>query len=815
MYSLNCSHLAGKKDSPSEASTTLPSPPGFTSCGYQEESQFTRHDFFESLHNGQAFHILNNATIQFILEKVPIEPSAELAFSPSDSVHISNLMRIEGKFVNPLQVILAKHVYEQVMQTLDNLVCNEDLTKPPPSFPSPTYSSLASPSASLRSLSADFSSGRKENGFFTHSTYAEAKGPPAEGACQPFTQIQATFHIAQLQVQLSGELTLGAPQGLVSLTFQDFDVEFSKDHPHTLSIQTTLRSLLMEDLLVKNPDSLYKNLMVSHGAPKPSNLAHKEYLSQSCPLVSNVEYPDMPRSLPSHMEEAPNVFQFYQRPSCFSQPKHPEGDEEGCPLTPPPSPTARGMAAPSGRSDFDDSLVHINVLLVDKKHPEFASRYDRINRSVDIDFNCLDVLITLQTWVMILDFFSIGSTAENHGVKGMPSGDVQQATKSELHPSPDDEALEESVNSKLDLKVHSLSMVLNKATNELAKANVSKLVTHMETTEGDLTFRGSIGSLSLSDLTSHGELYRERFTTSGEEALIFHIHKYGRPDVSLQRECDVRVSLRMASVQYIHTQRFQAEVISFIQHFTQLQDVLGRQRAAVEGQTVRDQAQQAARILLDIEAGAPVLLIPESSRSSQLIVANLGKLKIKNRFLVAGTPTTFSLKDKDPVLFSSPLGTPKHNVKKTPSGEESKEQACLLDCITVDLQDMDIFAAERYSREYSQPVPDASVDLTFPSFVIRQAGGSLLTEPFRLKLQVERNLDREISHAVPDISVHGIVSSVHCSLDLNKYKLIRGLLENNLGEPVEEFIRPYDLQDPRIHVRWYFVWVLVCFSLNC
>lgn len=42
----------------------------------------------------------------------------------------------------------------------------------------------------------------------------------------------------------------------------------------------------------------------------------------------------------------------------------------------------------------------------------------------------------------------------------------------------------------------------------------------------------------------------------------------------------------MASVQYVHTQRFQAEVVAFIQHFTQLQDVLGRQRAAMEGQAV-------------------------------------------------------------------------------------------------------------------------------------------------------------------------------------------------------------------------------------
>lgn len=61
---------------------------------------------------------------------------------------------------------------------------------------------------------------------------------------------------------------------------------------------------------------------------------------------------------------------------------------------------------------------------------------------------------------------------------------------------------------------------------------------------------------------------------------------------------------------------------------------------------VRDKAQRASRVLLDIEAGAPVLLIPESSKSNSLIVANLGKLKVKNRFLFAGMPGTFSLKNK-------------------------------------------------------------------------------------------------------------------------------------------------------------------------
>ncbi|XP_058575022.1 intermembrane lipid transfer protein VPS13D isoform X8 [Neofelis nebulosa] len=860
LYSLNCTQLAGREGPGSDVSRAFGSPSGSASANSQEEAHFTRHDFFESLHRGQAFHILNNTTIQFKLEKIPIERESELTFSLSpDDLGTSSIMKIEGKFVNPVQVVLAKHVYEQVLQTLDNLVYSEDLNK----FPV-TAASSPCPNSPLPSLSTcgEPSIERKENGLFSHSSLSNSSQKSLSlKEVKAFTQIQANFCIPELQVQLSGDLTLGA-QGLVSLKFQDFEVEFSKDHPQTLSIQIALRSLLMEDLLEKNPDSKYKNLMVSRGAPKPSSLAQKEYLSQSCPSVSNVEYPDMPRSLPSHMEEAPNVFQLYQRPTSASRKKPKEVQDQDYPLTPPPSPTVDEPKILAGKSKFDDSLVHINVFLVDKKHPEFSSSYSRVNRNIDVDFNCLDVLITLQTWVVILDFFGIGSTADNHAMK-VPPEDTLQNVKSESNALVESE-LQDPVNTKLDLKVHSLSLVLNKTTSELAKASVSKLAAHLEVIDGDLALQGSIGSLSLSDLTAHGEFYRERFTTSGEEALIFQTFKYGRPDPLLRREHDIRVSLQMASVQYVHTQRFQAEVVAFIQHFTQLQDVLGRQRAAIEGQTVRDQAQRCSRVLLDIEAGAPVLLIPESSRSNNLIVANLGKLKVKNKFLFAGFPGTFSLQDKESVPSASPTGTPKHSLRKTTSAEDPKgthseglfmmppagvsagslrnesvpstsakqqgqqatpstgrvpgspeDHVCLLDCIVVDLQDMDIFAAERRPREYSKASDDGSGDLIFPSYFVRQTGGSLLTEPCRLKLQVERNLDKEISHTVPDISIHGNLSSVHCSLDLYKYKLIRGLLENNLGEPIEEFMRPYDLQDPRIHtVLSGEVYTCMCFLID-
>nr|XP_033942121.1 vacuolar protein sorting-associated protein 13D [Pseudochaenichthys georgianus] len=824
LYSVNMSHLVSKR--PHGAGSASPSHGGSVN---HDEPQFTRHVFFESLSRGKAFHILKDTTIQFTLEKVPVEEDTQFTFlTAEEPCKSSGLLRIEGKFVNSVQVFLCKPVYEQVLQTLDNLsLIEEQRVTPsqPPTPPPPTPSStrphrFPDPQGGLFARDPPYTS-------FSHSSLSSPlplqSHKPANHSS--FTQFKVTLHVAELQVQLSADLTQGS-QGLVSLRFQDLEGDFTKDHPHLLTVQLALRSLLMEDLLEQNPESKYKHLMVSHGAPKPSTFSPKEYLSQSCPSASNALYPDMPRSLPAHMEEAQNVFQLYQRhPSTPSAAPRKSKRDTTCPNTPPPSPT-RQTPSPQPPLDFDDSLVHINVLLVDQNHPEFKTRYGRVGRSVDVDFNCLDVLITLQTWVVILDFFGIGSTANNHAVKVPPVPPPQEPGQPLYEPDIVEEETSEAVNTKVDLKVHSLSLVLNKKTNELARASVSKLSAHLEMMDGDLALQGSLGSLSLSDLTPHGDLYRERFTTRGGEALIFNIHKYGQPDPYLERECDIKVSLQMASVQYVHTQRFQAEVVAFIQHFTQLQDVLGRQRAAMEGQAVREHPQRASRVLLDIEAGAPVILIPESSCSPRVIVANLGQLRVQNSFLPAGAHGTFSLRDKVEKLtmahafFPSlervraagrnsepekPSRTPpssskgftlgRPQVPDTRGGDEPhilEEHVCLLDCIALDLQEVDIFAAERLPCGK----PPESSDLIFPSYSVRRTGENLLKDCCRLELKVERNLDKELSHAVPDMSLHGCLSSVHCSLDLEHYQLIRGLLENNLGEPFEDFLRPYNLQDP-------------------
>ena len=71
---------------------------------------------------------------------------------------------------------------------------------------------------------------------------------------------------------------------------------------------------------------------------------------------------------------------------------------------------------------------------------------------------------------------------------------------------------------------------------------------------------------------------------------MFSVSRYGAPDMDLQREHDMSLTLRMSSVQYVHTKRFQTELVAFCQHFMQLQEVLGRMRAVSAGNEVMSPA---------------------------------------------------------------------------------------------------------------------------------------------------------------------------------------------------------------------------------
>ncbi|CAM9159237.1 unnamed protein product, partial [Lampetra fluviatilis] len=149
--------------------------------------------------------------------------------------------------------------------------------------------------------------------------------------------------------------------------------------------------------------------------------------------------------------------------------------------------------------------------------------------------------------------------------------------------------------------------------------------------------------VELGDPSPHGLLYPERLLTLGPDGVTLRLIKFGGV---ADRACDAQLMVRVGPLRFVHTQRYVVQALAFLHSFTQLQDALGRQRAALAGHAVRCEASRASRLQLDVQAGPAQLLLPEGHASPHLLHVSLGSLHATNRF--ARSSSSSSHKQQQP-----------------------------------------------------------------------------------------------------------------------------------------------------------------------
>ena len=78
--------------------------------------------------------------------------------------------------------------------------------------------------------------------------------------------------------------------------------------------------------------------------------------------------------------------------------------------------------------------------------------------------------------------------------------------------------LQDFTNTRLKLSIQSLALLLCQPEHEIAEAKASSLYTRVENKWGDTRVDGTLGALTLDDLTPHGSgLYAQRFSTMGRQ----------------------------------------------------------------------------------------------------------------------------------------------------------------------------------------------------------------------------------------------------------------------------------------------------------
>ncbi|VDL89757.1 unnamed protein product [Schistocephalus solidus] len=419
-----------------------------------------------------------------------------------------------------------------------------------------------------------------------------------------------------------------------------------------------------------------------------------------------------------------------------------------------------------------------------------------------------------------------------------------------------------------------------------------------------MTLDGKLGEVMVEDLSPSGRLYPQRFVTapsvrkesittansvdttcnfnssshSQNCLLTFSLKRHTLPDPQLtRREEEAILFVRLAPAYYVHTQAFLTTVTDILERFLQYQDLMNRVSASSKGLKVRSVPPLSSRIRLDIDAHAPIIVLPVCSESENVLVCDLGHLTAVNSFVWNGDPGSLSFSDSQETGRGGgggpnplPPGGSEHQAMTTSSmpiehimptrnlkdchhciqgslhsfsevrthevspglnqhhfsGDQSNAMPalfaskeaetatteasdalymrCLLDCIDLNLTDIEIYVGRRcpqtqmlaYGKSETSEESGAKRvrTLCFRDFYISPLERTVsvaasqtqpwrrLTDPFELRVRLERNLSASRCRIAPDWRLSAKLQLLAVHVELADYTLLRGVLAHNLSE---------------------------------
>jgi vacuolar protein sorting-associated protein 13D len=642
----------------------------------------------------------------------------------------------------------------------------------------------------------------------------------------------ANFKLPGLSIELK-HMVGSKEKDIVFISLDNFYVRCHKTTPHHAYYELALKQVVVEDLL--QSDELYRYIFSSTSHPFPFKSRSPSFL-----LSNSLGGMGSPVSSPQQPVHSPlTTF------DPFSD------------TTPTPRPAE---TTPTAETSTD--IISIKGFYVSSEHPEFNTKYNNISIHTSIAFSSLYLIINLQTWVLVFDYLGIGVPTpptsppepvdiafddtpvfpsdglelfslkpdgsiyiNQGGVDRSRSGSVATETSPERSDIQKGTVwgVEGKISAHVELKVPSLTVTCNKLDHPLARGTANQLTAELTMSQGNLKCCGSFGKATLIDLTETGSYYRERITTS-DHSLTFDVFKFGRKDLEMVRPYDISVTLQVSSVRYLHTMRFLKEMLAFCLHFPQLLEAFQRMKAVSRG-NLQYTPDRKPRILFEIDVDKPMILIPKHAFSPELMGGVIKHLTLSNKFLYDGDNGTLSHRGKGNIsrVRSTPAGLEstgsdrrgslprKHsildNLSKFNTDKEMIEELlkgegpCLLDCMELILREVDVFSARK------APLGNHSL-LDGYQYMFKRDEGEVLKEQVTVKLAIERNLFDDFCRAAPDLHIDGKISAVHMMLDKRQLEIIKGFVEMNLGEEIEDFEKPSSvIHDPIVQPLVATVWI--------
>uniref|UniRef100_A0A8C9YWD3 Vacuolar protein sorting 13 homolog A n=1 Tax=Sander lucioperca TaxID=283035 RepID=A0A8C9YWD3_SANLU len=324
--------------------------------------------------------------------------------------------------------------------------------------------------------------------------------------------------------------------------------------------------------------------------------------------------------------------------------------------------------------------------------------------SHQVTFSSLDVHLHTEALLNTMNFLNNllpPSTKKEGGQEELPT--IPEEDEAEREGEKKEEAtFADVVNLHIRADLRCLKVFIRGQKASISEIRIEGLVSEVLMRKKEMEVQAHLKNIVILDCDKDA-FYKKAVSIADKEVFAFRMINYTdatEGDAYLDMsQVDTSVTLTVGCIQVIFLNKFVSSILAFINNFQEAKEALAEvtvHAAEKAASGVKELAERSTRIALNVHFNAPVIFLPQSSSSSNVIVADLGLLSVKNQF------------SKQPF---------KSDAKIPP----------VVDVMTVKLTDLKMYRSDTSQTQLLMPVS--------------------------LDLEIKRNLSSNWYHSIPDIEI--------------------------------------------------------------
>ncbi|KAM8974085.1 intermembrane lipid transfer protein VPS13C isoform 2-T2 [Pelodytes ibericus] len=296
--------------------------------------------------------------------------------------------------------------------------------------------------------------------------------------------------------------------------------------------------------------------------------------------------------------------------------------------------------------DTSEHLLKMEYVKADRNGPDFKTFYNNTEQTLTVSMSSLDLILHTQALLSLMNFLSSAAPSRETRV----ADQAAESSVSELRrkstasqPAVSSSDQEDTFDLKLSAKLNAFNVFVCEESCNIADIRIQGMDASVAVQSRQTEVFARLRDIVVLDVHPK-TIHRKAVFIMGEEVFSFHMSLYsGATDGVAYTDMstvDGKMSLKVGCIQIVYLHKFLMSLLNFLNKFQAAKEALSSataQAAEMAASSMKDFAQKSFRLYMDVDLKAPVIIIPQSSISTNAIIADLGLIKVQNTFsLVPG-----------------------------------------------------------------------------------------------------------------------------------------------------------------------------------